>query len=345
MKAWRRSLLILVSAAVCSSGSAMAQDAAPPQYSVQKIWHIGGPGRWDYATFDSDAHRLYVTRSTHTQGIDVESGKVVVDIQGQKRSHGTAIVTAAGRGFISDGEDGSIVVFDLKTGDVLGNVKADDDADGIIYDPGSDRVLTACGDAQKLIVLDPKADLKDPKPGSVDLGGKPEFLAADGAGKAYVNLNDQNQIAVVDIKNCSVTTKWPTAPGEKPTGLATDAEHHLLFVGCRNQKLIVMSTDDGHVVQDLPIGKGNDACKFNPNTGEAFASCGDGTITMVKQNAAGKFDASVIQTKPGARTMAVDPASHILYLPTAEMEAPPAGGGRPAMKPDTFMIVVVAPVK
>jgi DNA-binding beta-propeller fold protein YncE len=312
---------------------------------VQKTFHIGGPGRWDYATSDPDSNRLYVTRSTHTQAIDVNIGKVVADIQGQQRAHGTAIVSAIGRGFISDGRDGTIVIFDLKTGDVLGKAAAADDCDGIIYDAGSDRVLAACGDAGKLAVLDPKSDPKTAKAETVDLGGKPEFLAADGTGKAYVDINDKNQIAVVDIKNMTVTAHWPTGSGERPTGVAIDPEHHLLFVGCRNQKMIVMSTDDGHVLAELPIGKGNDACGFDPGTGEAFASCGDGTLTVIKQTSPGKFEASTVQTKAGARTMALDPATHTLYLPTAEYQSPPPATGRPIMKPDTFMIVVVAPVK
>jgi DNA-binding beta-propeller fold protein YncE len=312
---------------------------------VQKTFQIGGAGRWDYATFDPDSHLLYVTRSTHTQGIDVNTGKVVADIDGQKRAHGTAIATSAGRGFISDGEDGSVVVFDLKTDKILGKITAADDADGIIYDPGSNRVLVACGDSQKLIVIDPTIDLKTGKADSVDLGGKPEFLAADGAGKAYVNINSKNEIAVVDIKTLAVTARWPTGSGTRPAGLAIDPKNHLLFVGCRNQKLIIMSADNGHVLAEPAIGSGNDACKFDPTTGEAFASCGDGTLTIVKQTSPDKFDVSAIPTKPGARTMAVDPDTNTLYLPTAEFASARAEGRRPAMKPNTFMIVVVAPIK
>jgi hypothetical protein len=345
MKRLNRFLLVLVAAVACRSTALHADDAASPEYAVQKTFPIGGAGRWDYAAFDVDSHRLYVTRSTHTQAIDVNTGKVVADIDGQQRAHGTAIDTSAGRGFISDGEDGSIVIFDLQSGKVLGKAAAADDCDGIIYDPGSDRVLAGCGDAGKLAILDPKADPKTGKADTVDLGGSPEFLAADGAGKAFVNLNDKNQIAVVDIKTLSVTAHWPTGSGTKPTGLACDAKNRLLFVGCRNQKLIVMSADDGHVLAELPIGKGNDACKFDPGTGEAFASCGDGTLAVIKQTSPGKFEVSSVKTKTGARTMAVDPTTHTLYLPTAEFLPPPPEGGRPAMKPGTFMIVVVAPVK
>lgn len=344
MKRFNRLMAVVVAMGACGATAVFAQDtAATPAYAVQKTIQIGGPGRWDYATFDPDSQRLYVTRSTHTQAIDPATGKVVADIPDQQRSHGTAIVTSAGRGFITDGGAGVLVVFDLKSGNVLGKIPAADDADGIIYDSGSDRLLVACGDAGKLLVVDPKADLKDAKADSVDLGGKPEFLAADGAGNAFVNVNDKNQIAVVDIKSLKVIAHWPTGSGERPTGLAIDPEHHLLFVGCRNQKLIVMNSNDGKVLTELPIGAGNDACGFDPGTNEGFASCGDGTLTVVKETSPTEFSASTVKTKQGARTMAIDPATHTIYLPTAEFEPAPPGTRRPNMKPNTFMIVVVAP--
>ncbi len=324
---------------------ARADDSAPTEYAVKTTMPIGGEGRWDYATFDADTHRLWVTRSTHTQAIDITGGKVVADITGQKRAHGTAIVSSAGRGFITDGQNGSIVIFDLKSGEVLGNAAAAEDADGIIYDGGSGRVLATCGDAGKLAVLQPDVDPKSGKAELVDLGGKPEFLAADGEGKAFVCINDKNEIAVVDLKTMAVSSRWPTGSGTKPTGISIDPKHHRLFVGCRNQKLIVMSTEDGHVVSELPIGKGNDACGFDSGTGEAFASCGDGTLTVVKETSEGKFQTSTVKTREGARTMTLDPSTHTIYLPTAEFEKAAPGEKRPPMKAGSFMIVVVAPAK
>ena len=325
------------------SAASLAAETGDSGYAVQKTLPVGGEGRWDYATFDPSANLLFVTRSTHTQGIDVASGKVVIDVKGQKRSHGTAIVPAVGRGFITDGGDGTIQVFDLKTGETLGKITAAQDADGCIYDAGTNRVLASCGDAGKLAIVAPDVDPKTGKADLVDLGGSPEFLAADGAGKAYVNLNDKNQIAVVDLKTLAVVNRWPTGAGTKPTGLAIDAKNHRLFVGCRNQKLVVMSTEDGHVLGEFNIGKGNDACAFDPGTGDAFASCGDGTLTVLKQTSPGQFSAAGVQTRAGARTMTVDPSTHILYLPTADFDAPAGNGPRPAMKAGSFMIVVVAP--
>jgi DNA-binding beta-propeller fold protein YncE len=324
---------------------ARADDTAKTQYAVQKTLPIGGDERWDYALFDPSTQHVFVTRVTHTQEIDPATGKVVHDITGQKHSHGTAVAPALNRGFITDGDDNSIVIFDLKTGEVLGNAAAGEDADGIVFDAGTNKVLAGCGDAQKLAVLSADADPKAAKADLVHLGGKPEFIAADGAGKAYVNINSKNEVAVVDLKTLAVTAHWPTGTGTKPTGLAIDPKVHRLFVGCRNQKMIVMSTDDGHVIAELAIGRVNDACQFDAGTGEAFASCGDGTLTVADETSPGKFNVTSVQTKQGARTMALDPATHTIYLPTAEFGPPVDGGKRPAPKPGTFMIVVVSPVK
>ena len=313
-------------------------------YAVQKTIHIGGPGRWDYASVDPTAHRLYLTRSTHTQAVDLTTGKVVLDVPGQKRSHGAVAVPSVGRGYITDGGAGTIVVFDLKTGDVLANVAAADDADGEVYDAGTNKVLATCGDAGKLAVLDAGADPKTAHADTVDLGGKPEFLAADGKGMAYANINDKNEVVAVDLKAMKVTARYPLGGGTSPAGLAIDAEHGRLFVGCHNKKLVVMATADGKVLAELPIGTGNDACAFDPATGEAFASEGDGTLTVAKETSPGQFEVTqTVQTPRGARTCAVDPGTHTLYLPTAEMNPAQPGERRPTPKPNSFMVAVVVP--
>ena len=293
-------------------------------------------------TIDAEHGLLYVPRTTHTMVLDAATGKTVADIPGQKRNHGVAIVPSLGRGFISDGEDGSVTIFDLKTNQVLGKLKAAVDADGIIYDPASRKVLVSCGDAGVLIPIaadvDPKAGKADPP---VVLGGKPEFLAA-AEGKAYVNLVDQDQVVVVDTKMMKVIHKWPTAPGGSPVGMSMDVVHHRLFIGCRKpQKLIVMSSDDGKILADLPIGAGNDATQID---GDAFASCRDGTLAVARETSPGNFAIiNTVQTRPGARTMGIDPKTHTIYLPTAEFGQQKDAKGRPVAKPDTFMILVVAP--
>jgi DNA-binding beta-propeller fold protein YncE len=330
-------LLAVIAVGARSSG------AMAPAYAVAQIFPVGGEGAWDYLTVDSEHNLLFVPRVTHTQVLDGTTGKVVADIPGQTHNHGVAIVPSAGRGFITDGEDGSVSIFDLQTYQVLGKVKAQDDADGIIYDSASNKVLLVCGDAGVLIPISPDVD---PKSGAadaaVDLGGKPEFLAADGQGKVYINLTDKAQVAVVDTKAMKVLARWPTAPGGAPVGMAIDREHHRLFIGCRKPaKLVVMSADDGTILGDLPIGPGVDATQFN---GDAFASCRDGTLAVARETGPGKFAlVQTVTTKAGARTMGVNVKTGAIYLPTAEF-APPAGGqGRPVAKPGTFMIVVVKP--
>ena len=308
---------------------------------MKQTFPIGGEGAWDYVTVDAQNQRLFVTRTTHTQAIDAESGKVLGDIAGQIRSHGVAIVPKLNRGFVTDGGgSGAIIVFDLKTYAVLGKLAALPDADGIIYDPKTDLVLAVSGDGNALLTFHPDID---PKSGKIDapipLGGAPEFLAADGDGKAYINLEDKDVVAVVDLNARSVIARWPVAPGGHPVGMSMDRAGHRLFIGCRNpQKLVVMNSENGKVVAALPIGAGVDATGFYG--GEAFASCRDGSLTVIGESGDTFVVKETVKTPDGARTMGIDRANHQIYLPTAQFE--PATSGRPRPKPDTFMIVVVA---
>ncbi len=341
------SVFFLSFSVVLASEFAWAQPSASSpspsanaDYRVIETFRIGGEGGWDYLTVDSRHKLLYVPRSTHTLAVNATTGKIVADMPGQKRNHGVAIVPAAGRGFISDGQDGSVVVFDAKTHALLGKVKAAADADGIIYDPCCGKVLVSCGDAHVMIVISPDVD---PRSGRADtavaLGGKPEFLAAD-RDRIYVNLVDKDQVAVVDSKAMKVVRRWPTAPGGSPVGMSIDPVKRRLFIGCRKpQKLLVMSAVDGKVLADLPIGAGVDATQFD---GDVFASCRDGTLAVARETSPGKFAiVQTLATKRGARTMGLDPATHMLYLPTAEI----VGEMRPKMplnvKPGSFMILVV----
>ena len=335
---------VLVWLIVFSGGATvtgLGAESSTGSYHVANTFHVGGVGGWDYLTVDSEHRLLFVPRSTHTMVLDARTGRTVADIPGQKRNHGVALVPSAGRGFISDGADGSVMVFDLKSYQVLGKLKAEDDADGIIYDAASNRVLLVCGDAGVLIPISPEIDPVSGKPEpSIALGGKPEFLVADGRGRAFINLVDKNQVAVVDIRTSVVVAHWSTAPGGSPVGMSMDREKRRLFIGCRSpKKMIVMSADNGQVLADLPIGAGVDATQFD---GQAFASCGDGTLTIVGETSPGKFEVvQSVETKRGARTMGLDPATHEIFLPTAEFEAA-TGGGRPPAKPDTFMVLAVA---
>ena len=332
------SLLLIVAASFTLSARAFAQR----RWAVEKTFHVGGEGGFDYITIDAKSHRLYVPRSTHTMVIDADSGATVGDIAGQKHNHGVAVVPELARGFISDGA-GSIIIFDLKTNAVLGTVAAKDDADGIIYDKSTGLVLVACGDAGVLITL--KADA-DPKTAVIDapmeLGGKPEYLAADGTGKVYVNLEDKDQVAVVDLKARKVVAHWPVAPGGSPVGLSIDPEKHRLFIGCRKpQKMLVMRTEDGKIVADLPIAVGVDATRWDGN--QALASTREGKLSVAEEKNGTWQTVQTVTTGLGTKTMDIDNEEHKIYLPTAEFDQPkPGATGRPTAKPGTFMIVVVA---
>ena len=341
VRGWLTTFLSVVLAVISNGGAAQAA-VAQDNWTVQNTFHIGGEGGWDYVTFDAETHHLYVPRSTHTLVIDAESGKTLADIPGQKRNHGVALDPKTGRGFITDGGgDGGVVIFDLKSNSVLGTIKAQPDADGIIFDQFSGLILLVSGDGGTLMSLKPDVD---PKNGTLDppieLGGKPEFLASDGKGKIYVNLEDKNQVAVVDIKTRTVLAHWPVAPGGSPVGMSIDASKGRLFIGCRNpQKLIIMDAHDGKVLADLPIGAGVDATKFDGS--QIFASCRDGKLFVAAETSPGHFE--IVQTVPtpeGARTMDVDRSGQKVYLPTAEFQ-PAKSGARPQAKPGTFMIIVL----
>ncbi len=315
--------------------------SAQTTWQVTKTLPVGGEGGWDYLTVDAPGHRLFVPRSTHTMVLDERSGKVLGDIPGQKTAHGVAIVPKAGRGFITDGGGtGSIVVFDLKTYAVLGKLATMPDSDGIIYDPAINRVLAVSGDGGALMTFKPDID---PKNGKIEppimLGGAPEFLASDGKGKVYINLEDKDAVAVVDLQSRKVVARWPVNPGGQPVGMSMDAKTHRLFIGCRKpQKMIVMGTEDGKIKASLPIGAGVDATAVD--NGQAFASCRDGSLVVIGEKDGKLIVEQTIKTPDGARTMGLDKTTHTIYLPTADFEAASVAG-RPKAKPHTFKIVVV----
>lgn len=336
MRRFRSSMMLVCLVFGAGLLSAMAQTS----WQVLKTFHIGGAGGWDYVTVDAPNHRLFVTRTTHTMAIDTDTGKVLGDIPGQVRSHGVALVPRLNRGFITDGGgSGAILVFNLKTYEVLGRIPTVPDSDGIIYDSKLDKVIAVSGDGGVLMTFSPEIDPKNGKiDPPIDLGGAPEFLASDGTGRVYVNLENKDVVAVVDLHTRKVVARWPVAPGGHPVGMSIDPESHRLFIGCRNpQKLIVMNSENGAVEASLPIDSVVDATRFH--AGEAFASCGGGTLAIAARRN-GKWEiAESVKTLPGARTMGLDSGASRVYLPTAELE--PNGTGRPKPKPGTFEIVVV----
>ena len=315
---------------------------AQRNWEVVKTFPIGGEGGWDYLTVDPQTHLLYVPRTTHTLVIDGATGRIVADITGQINAHGVAIAPQAGRGFISDGGgEGGIVVFDLKTNAVLGKLAAMPDTDGIIFDSNSGLVLAVSGRGKALMSFRPDIDPRSGKIGErIPLRGEPEFLAADERGNVYVNLMDSNEVAVVDLKARKVTAHWPVAPGGAPVGMAIDTKKGYLFIGCRTpQKLIEMSTKDGHVVAEFPIGPSVDAIKYD--RGEVFASTAGAQFFVAREAASGKLEmVQNLKTAEGARTMGLDPTTRRIYLPAAEYET--GANGRRNIKAGSFMILVLS---
>ncbi len=325
-------------------------SALPPAagYQVIKKIPVGGEGGWDYLTMDSAARRLYVSHATKVIVIDVDKGEIVGEIPGTNGVHGIALAPELNRGFTSNGRDATATIFDLKTLKVIGSAKTGRNPDAIIYDPATRRVFafnrSAATDASATVIDAASGEVA----GTIPLGGRPEFAVADGKGQIFVNLDDKSEIVVIDSRKLTITQRWPLAPGTGPSGLAIDTKNRRLFSVCGdNQKMIVMNADNGKVITVLPIGKGTDAASFDPGTGLAFSSNGEGTLTVVHEDSPDKF--SVVEnakTQQGARTMAVDLKTHNIYLASAEFGPPPAAtperpNPRPSMVPGSFTILVV----
>ena len=329
-----------------AGGSRLAAQAAHPGYHVVKEIRLGGEGRWDYIVFDTAAHRLFIARQTRVMVIDPESGKSLGEIPGLDGAHGIALVNQLGRGFATSGRDGSVTMFDLGTLRVLTRIPAAEDADAVLYDPASKRVLTFNGDAGSSTVIDPASGKAV---GSIPLGGKPEFGVTAGDGKVYVNIEDQGKVAEIDPVGMRVSRSWSIAPCEEPTGLAIDRAHHRLFSVCRNRLMAVSDAASGRVIATVPIGEGVDGAAFDPATGLAFASNGDGSITVVHEESPAAFRViATVPTRRGARTVALDQKTHRLFTVTADLGPTPAPTAeqphpRPSVVPGTFTLLVLAP--
>jgi DNA-binding beta-propeller fold protein YncE len=311
--------------------------ASPTGYHVTGEIRIGGEGGWDYLTADSAARRLYVSHATHVVVVNLDTNKVVGDIPDTPGVHGIAIAPELNRGFISNGRGNDVTIFDLKTLKATGTAAAGENPDSIRYDSVSGRVFAFNGRSKNATAIDAKSGNVV---ATIALPGKPEFSIADGKGKVYVNIEDTNEIAEIDAAKAIMTKKYSLSPCEGPTGLAFDAKDRRLFSACSNRLMAISDPEAGKVVATLPIGAGSDGAAFDPGTGYAFTSNGDGTLTIVQQTG-GKWEVlENISTERGARTIAVDETAHNVYLPTA-LTAPSQGGGRPTYLPDTFKVLVV----
>jgi DNA-binding beta-propeller fold protein YncE len=288
---------------------------AEPAYHFIKDIPIPGKAQWDYLRADPDAHRLYVTHGTKVEVIDLEKGAIIGAIEDTPGVHGIALAPKLGRAFTSNGQENKASIVDLKTLTTISKVTTGANPDSILYEPNQNEVYTFNGKGKSSTVFDP---LSGKVITTIDLGGKPETAVADSqADRIYVNLEDKSEVAVVDIKPHKVISHWPIAPGESASGMAIDLEHHRLFIGCDNKKMVMMDSSTGKVVATVPIGAGVDANGFDPGTQLAFSSNGeDGDTTIAKEVSPDKLTVvQVLKTVVGARTMALNPQTHEIYLP------------------------------
>jgi DNA-binding beta-propeller fold protein YncE len=322
-----------------------AGEDTDPYYRVLTSVKLGGEGGWDYLTVDPDAHRLYISRADRVMVVDTKTNTVIHTIPKTPGVHGIALVKDQGKGFISCGGDSTVTVFDLDSLKTTDHVKVGQRPDCIIYDPGSKRVFTFNAGSKDASAIDPES-LK--VVGSVPLGGKPEFAAADGKGMVYVNVEDKDEIVAFDSKELKEKSRWPIAPGHEPSGLSMDREGRRLFSTCGNKKMVVLDADSGKVVTTLDIGDGTDACAYDPELHHVFSSNRDGTLTVVKQASPDNYNVMQnLKTQRGARTMAVDTTAHRVYLVTAKAKpnpTPPPEGQRrrrPTFEPGSFTLIIV----
>ncbi|HUI44552.1 MAG TPA: YncE family protein [Nitrospirota bacterium] len=316
---------------------------AAPVYHVIKKLPVGGEGGWDYLTVDSAAHRLYISRSTHVMVIDTVTEKVVGDIPDTPGVHGIALAPELGRGFISNGKANTASIFDMKTLKVIGQVKTGENPDAILYEPSSQRVFTFNGKSKDATVFEATSGTVL---ATIALGGKPEFATTDNKGRVFVNIEDTNEVVELDSKKLAIVKRHSLRPCVEPSGMAIDIEHHQTFSGCHNKVMTVLDVDSGKVMATLPIGQGVDANAFDAETGLAFSSNGEGTLTIARELLPGKFYVETIPTQRGARTMAIDTKTHKIYLPVAEFAPAPAPTPevpkpRPVMMKDSFAVLVV----
>jgi len=330
--------LVLVFVFLAAFNTSYAQQ--PGAYHLAKIFHIKSSGGYDYITVDTASNRLYVSHGNQVNVIDKRTGDSIGVIKTGNDVHGIALVHSLGKGYITNGSANSVLVFDLSTFKVRSHVPAGEFADGILYDDFSKKIITCNGKSKNMTVIDPSTDKSI---ATIQLTGWPETAASDGRGRVYVNNAAKSEIDVIDANTFKVIHSWPIAPGKSASGLAIDRSSMRLFAGCDNKRLVVMDAKSGKLVTSLPIGDECDAVGFDSGLSTIYSSNGDGTLTIIKEQVSNKF--SVVQnlkTKEGARTLAVDQVSHLLYLPTGEFTPKKAGDFRPKVKPGTFQVLVVS---
>jgi YVTN family beta-propeller protein len=323
---------LLLSARVSAQGAG---------YEILKSAPLAGDGGWDFLSVDPVQRRVYVTHADSVQVLDADSLHLLGTISDVPRPHGVVALSELGLGFVSSGDPGSVVVFDLKTLKKTVSLSSSKDTDVILYEPATAHIFTFNGDSGDATVIDPSTQKVITK---ISLGGEPEVAVADGKGTLYDNLANKNQLIKINAKTLKIEQRWSTAPGTEPTGLAMDSAHGLLFIGCRNKLLVVMDSATGKVLQTLPIGEHVDSTVFDAATGNIFNSCGDGTLAVAHEDTPTSF--SVVEdakTEAGARTMALDAKTGVVFTDTAQMEPAPVGAEKGHRKPipGTFHVLVI----
>jgi YVTN family beta-propeller protein len=312
-------------------------------YQFQSDIPIGGEGGWDILTIDSASSRLYLSHATKVVLVDLTKNAIAGEIVDTPGVHAFVPVPAVGRGFSSNGKESTSSVVDLKTLKTTSKIDTGQNPDAIVYEPRHSEVYIFNHTGNSVTVVDAKTTTIS---ATIDLGGTPEFAAVDEkTGRVYCNIEDKSEVAVIDATKHDVVARWPLAPGEEPSGIALDSAHHHLFAGCHNKMMVMLDTETGKVVATVPIGAGVDGCAFDDATQLAFASCGDGTTTIAKEMPQNLTVVQTLKTERGARTMALNPKTHQIYLPSAQFQlapspSPGASPARPTIVPNTLKLLV-----
>ena len=336
-------LLTLVTGLVPTMANLSTAHAGESYHFLTEI-PIGGEGGWDYLSIDAAARRLYVSHSSEIVVVDLDRNAVAGKIADTPGVHGIAVAPDLGRGFSSNGKEAKSSIVDLKTLKTLSKVSTGEGPDAILYEPKHQEVYTFNGHGRSATVFEAATGKVT---ATIPLDGRPEFAVVDpDVDVIYNNLEDKNMVAVIDTTKHQVVKTWPIAPGEEASGMAFDAAHHRLFLGCSNNLMAMMDSTSGKVVATVPIGKGVDANAFDSITQLAFSSNGEGTVTIAHEDSPEKLTVvQTLTTEQGARTMALDPKTHRIYLATAKYEplAPQSADAprqRPKIVPGSFKILV-----
>ncbi len=309
-------------------------------YHLAKSLTLGGDTFWDAITLDAPQHHLFITHGDHLVVMDSRSYEVAGDITGLDATHQVAVADRFNKGFVTQGGNNTVAVFDPKTLKVTGTIAVGMKPDGIVYDPVTRRAFTLNAGSEDATVIDVASGTVD---GTVPLGGKPEFAVADGAGHIYDNIEDKSEIAEIDAKTMDVVSRWSLAPCAEPSGIAYDRAHHRLFSACHNELLAVSDTSSGKVVATVPIGKHPDGAAFDPATRLVLVPDGEGKLTVIHEDAPDRY--TVVENVPtqfGARTIELDPSTHRIFTATADLTPDPGRHPPYKMTPGSFRLLVYA---